>query len=76
MNTLRAVLAEIAELFVDDGSLASFAIVLILLVAGAVKILDVPPLWGGLALLVGLVAILVESLSRAARLANKPGKKH
>ena len=76
MNWLKAALTEIVQLFVDDGSLASFATVLILIVAGAVKIMDVPPLWGGLALLVGLVAILVESLSRAARLANKSGKRH
>lgn len=76
MNSLKAALAEIGHLFVDDGSLASFAAVLILLVAGAVKIMDVPPLWGGLALLVGLVAILIESLTRAARLASKSGKRH
>jgi hypothetical protein len=76
MNWLKAALTEIVQLFVDDGSLASFATVLILIVAGAVKIMDIPPLWGGLALLVGLVAILVESLSRAARLANKSGKRH
>ena len=76
MNWLKAALTEIVQLFVDDGSLASFATVLILIVAGAVKVMDIPPLWGGLALLVGLVAILVESLSRAARLANKSGKRH
>ena len=38
-----------------------FAIVLVALVAGAVKLLDVPPLWGGLALVVGFLAVLVES---------------
>ncbi|HTJ59006.1 MAG TPA: hypothetical protein VL418_15815 [Devosiaceae bacterium] len=68
---LRAALDEILGLFVDDGSLASFAAVLILLIAGAVKILDIPPLWGGLALLVGLVAILIESLARATRTGKK-----
>lgn len=71
MNLLRRALHEIAHLFVDDGSLALFAAVLIALVLGAVKILGVAPLWGGLALLVGLVAILVESLSRAAKAAAK-----
>ena len=68
----RGLLDEIVGLFVDDGSLAAFAAVLVLLVAGAVKILDVPPLWGGLALVVGLVAVLVESLTRAARAGRKP----
>jgi ABC-type multidrug transport system permease subunit len=67
----RAALDEILGLFVDDGSLASFAAVLILLVAGAVKILDLPPLWGGLMLIVGLVAILIESLMRATRTGKK-----
>jgi uncharacterized membrane protein YgdD (TMEM256/DUF423 family) len=71
VNLLRRALHEIAHLFVDDGSLALFAAVLIALVLGAVKILGVAPLWGGLALLVGLVAILVESLSRAAKAAAK-----
>ena len=68
----RGLLDEIVGLFVDDGSLAAFAAVLVLLVAGAVKILEVPPLWGGIALVVGLVAVLVESLMRAARTGRKP----
>jgi len=68
---LKTVLDEIAGLFVDDGSLAAFAVVLILIVAGAVKIMNVPPIWGGLALLVGCVAILVESLLRATRTGKK-----
>jgi hypothetical protein len=68
---LKTVLDEIAGLFVDDGSLAAFAVVLILIVAGAVKIMNVPPLWGGAALLVGCVAILVESLLRATRTGKK-----
>jgi hypothetical protein len=63
--------AELAHLFVDDGNLATFAAVLIALVAGAVKVLDVPPLWAGCALVAGLAAILVESLARAARSARK-----
>ena len=68
---LVALWGELVGLFVDDGSLATFAAVLIVLVAGAIKLLDVPPLWGGLALLVGSIGILVESLVRATR----PGKK-
>jgi hypothetical protein len=63
---VRTILNEIAGLFVDDGSLALFATVLIAIIAGAVKILNVPPLAGGLVLLAGIVAILVESLVRAA----------
>jgi len=63
---VRTILNEIAGLFVDDGNLALFATVLIAIIAGAVKILNVPPLAGGLLLLVGIIAILVESLVRAA----------
>lgn len=63
---LRTVFKEIAGLFVDDSNLAAFATVLIAVVAGAVKLLNIPPLAGGLALLVGVIAILIESLLRAA----------
>jgi len=67
MNALHQVWSELAGLLVDDGSLAAFAVVLIAVVAGAVKLMNVPPLWGGIALLVGVVAILFESLNRAAK---------
>jgi hypothetical protein len=79
-NIVRQGWEDIRHLFVDDGSLAAFAIVLILLVAGAIKLLGMPPLWGGLLLIVGLAGILVESLQRAStsghKPASKPGKKH
>ena len=63
---LRTVLKEIAGLFVDDSNLAAFATVLIVVIAGAVKLLNVPPLAGGVVLLAGVIAILIESLVRAA----------
>jgi ABC-type multidrug transport system permease subunit len=62
---------EIQHLFVDDGNLAAFVVVLIALVAGAVKLLQVPPLWGGAVLVVGLAGILLESLQRASRTGKK-----
>lgn len=68
---LRAFLGELGHLFVDDGSLAMFAGLLILVVAGAVKLLDVPPLWAAVALALGLAGVLVESLARAARAGRK-----
>jgi hypothetical protein len=71
MKALRKALDELVHLFVDDGSLAAFTVVLIVLVLGAVKVVDVPPLYGALALLVGVLAILAESLSRAAKGARK-----
>ena len=71
MNGWRKAWDELKGLFVDDSGLAGFAVVLILIVAGGVKLMNVPPLWGGVALLAGVVAILVESLSRAARTEKK-----
>ena len=71
MNGLRTAWEELAGLFVDDGSLASFAVVLILVVAGAVKLANLPPLWGALLLFVGVIGILAESLVRAVRTEKK-----
>ncbi|MDR3470758.1 MAG: hypothetical protein P4M09_03575 [Devosia sp.] len=71
MKLLHDIGNELKSLFVDDGSLALFAAVLIAVVTGAVKLINVPPLAGGVVLLAGLVAILVESLMRAARAGKK-----
>ncbi len=67
MNLLRAAIAEILGLFIDDGSLALLSLSLVALVAVLIKLLGLAPLWGGLLLLLGCVAILVESAVRAAR---------
>jgi Flp pilus assembly protein TadB len=68
MRTLRAILAEILGLFVDDGSLA---LALVLWCAGVgVAVIVVPGLPGPLAaaaLLVGSVGILLVNVLRAAR---------
>lgn len=68
---LMQAIQEVRHLFVDDGSLAAFSIVLIAFVAGGIKLLGLPPLWGGGLLIAGLAAILLESLQRA----SKAGKK-
>lgn len=67
MNGFRRLVDELTSLFVDDGNLALFAVVLIVLVTGGVKLMNLPALAGGVILLVGLIAILVESLTRAAK---------
>ncbi|WP_425374788.1 hypothetical protein [Mesorhizobium tamadayense] len=54
-------------MFVDDGSLALLAVILIALVTGAVKLLALPPLAGGILILAGCLAILLESTRRGAR---------
>jgi hypothetical protein len=64
---IRLVFKELVGMFVDDGNLALLALILIALITAAVKLLALPPLIGGLLLLVGCLAILVESVRRAAR---------
>lgn len=71
MKTIRLVVKEIVGMFVDDGNLALLALVLIALVTAAVKLLTLPPLVGGCLLLVGCLAILIESARRAARGAQR-----
>jgi hypothetical protein len=67
MKLIGAVFSELLHLFVDDGALALFSALLVAAVTGAVKLLAMPPLNGALALLVGAIAILAESVRRAAR---------
>ncbi|WP_192255328.1 hypothetical protein [Mesorhizobium silamurunense] len=67
MRIIRLVLKELVGMFVDDGSLALLALLLIALVASAVKLLALPALAGGVLILVGCLAILLESTRRSAR---------
>jgi hypothetical protein len=67
MNLLTMIWDETLGMFVDDGALALQAMILIAAVAGAVKLLGLPPLLGGALLLVGCVAVLGLSLARKTR---------
>lgn len=72
MSVIRLIGREFLGMFVDDGNLALLALVLVALVlvaavASAVKLLALPPLLGGALLLVGCLAILLQSVRRAAR---------
>ncbi len=66
MRALRAILREIAGLFVDDGS---FALAVIAWVAGGALCirLRVDPAFEAALLFLGLAAILVENVWRSAR---------
>jgi Co/Zn/Cd efflux system component len=66
MNIFRTAISELIGMFIDDGSLALLALILIVAVTGAVRLLGLPPLAGGILLLVGCLAILVQSVQRAA----------
>ena len=67
MTALGLALKELVGLFIDDGNLAIFALILIGAVTALVKLAGLPPLWGGALLLLGCLAILAESVLRATR---------
>lgn len=67
MTMIRLVFKELIGMFVDDGSLALLALILIALITALVKLLALPPLAGGFLVLAGCLAILVGSTRRAAR---------
>lgn len=67
MRFLRTALDELLGMFIDDGALALASVILIVVIAAAVEWVGLPPLAGGIVLLVGLVVILGESCLRAAR---------
>ncbi|MDB5561267.1 MAG: hypothetical protein JWN11_685 [Hyphomicrobiales bacterium] len=67
MNFIRTAVSEFLGLFIDDGSLALFVIILVAVITGAIKLLSLPPLAGGIALVLGCVLLLLESLVRAVR---------
>ncbi|ESY62188.1 MULTISPECIES: hypothetical protein [Mesorhizobium] len=67
MNAVRLIAREFLGMFVDDGNLALLALVLVAAVVAAVKLLALPPLIGGVLLLVGCLAVLLHSVRRAAR---------
>ena len=71
MTVIRLAAKEFFGMFVDDGDLALLALVLVAVIAAAVKLLALPPLLGGALLLVGCLAILLQSVRRAARATNR-----
>lgn len=64
MKLITSVVREILGLFVDDGSLALQLLGLIAVVALAVQVIGLGPLWGAGLLLLGCIAILSLSLRR------------
>ncbi|MDB5528422.1 MAG: hypothetical protein JWR51_1525 [Devosia sp.] len=67
MKFLRIAAEELIGMFIDDGSLALWSVVLIAIVTAAVLWLGFPGLWGGIALALGCIVILTASVLRAAR---------
>jgi hypothetical protein len=67
MNALRAAIAQIIGLFVDDAGLALLAILAIAIVTALVKGGVVPPLAGAVGLAFGCGLALAASLFRGSR---------
>jgi len=67
MRTIRAAIAELVGLFIDDGQLALTLVVLIGLVTLSVKLAWIAPLAGGFLLLAGCICLLLESVYRHSR---------
>jgi Co/Zn/Cd efflux system component len=67
MSIVRLAIKELIGMFIDDGNLALLALILIAAVTAAVRFFAMPPLPGGILLLVGCLAILVQSVRSAAR---------
>ncbi|HEX4077507.1 MAG TPA: hypothetical protein VHX61_01350 [Rhizomicrobium sp.] len=67
MRWLKAIVAEIFGLFVDDGAFALAIIVWLGAVWLLLPRLSVPTAWGGIILFAGLALILVESATRRSR---------
>ncbi len=68
MSAIRAAIAELVGLFVDDGSLALLAVIWLALVGLGLRLLDLPPPeWAGLALFAGLAVLLAASVLRGVR---------
>jgi hypothetical protein len=67
MKLLRAIVDEVLGMFIDDGALAAFSVVLIATAAVIALLLPIPALWAGLLLLIGCVVLLAWSVLRAVR---------
>jgi hypothetical protein len=67
MRTLIAILREVANLFVDDGSLALAILAVVGIAAFLAIILKASALAVGLVLLGGCVAVLIENIMRTVR---------
>ena len=67
MKLIRATLAELVGMFIDDGQLALTLVVLIVVVTLLVKAAGISPLLGGFLLLAGAIGLLIECVYRDAR---------
>jgi hypothetical protein len=67
MTVLREVGAELIGMFVAERRLTISVLAIVAVVASLVHVIGVAPLFGGGALLLGCLTLLVESVLRGAR---------
>ncbi len=67
MSILKDVLSELFGMFVSDAWLTAAILALVVIAAALIEGTALPPLAGGIALLVGCIAVLVISVRREAR---------
>jgi hypothetical protein len=67
MKWLKTISTECFALFIDDGPFAAAILLWLLLVGTLLPHLSIPKFWHPPLLLVGLLAILFESVLRRAR---------
>jgi hypothetical protein len=70
MTFIRSAISEFLGLFIDDGSLALFIVLLIVAVTAGAETGILSPILAAGALLLGCPLVLSESLYRAARRRN------
>lgn len=71
MSIITEVAKELLGMFLADARLTCATLVLVVLVAALALIFHVEPLWAGGVLLLGCVAILVETATREARIRRR-----
>jgi len=64
---LREIAGELAGMFAGDARLAAAILAIVAVAAALIDVAKLDPVLGGLALLGGCLALLVESVRRAAR---------
>jgi hypothetical protein len=67
MTMLKELAAELIGMFVAERRLTLSVLAIVAMVASLVHVIGVAPLFGGAALLLGSLTLLVESVLRGAR---------
>ena len=67
MEIIKDVLAELFSMFVTDARLTLATLILVAVVAILILVLHVNPLMGGLVLLLGCIAIVIEATIRETK---------